>query len=49
MQLGHDIKMLRYSSEMMRTLMMDLLDLAQMEQSQFKLNKEYFSLFEVIN
>ena len=28
---------------------MDLLDLAQMEQSTFKLNKEYFSIFDVIN
>jgi len=29
--------------------MLDLLDLAQMENSTFKLNKEYFSVQEVIN
>ena len=28
--------------------MMDLLDLAQLENSTFKLNKEYFSMFDVI-
>ena len=28
--------------------MMDLLDLAQLENSTFKLNKEYFSMFNVI-
>ena len=28
--------------------MLDLLDLAQMENSTFKLNKSYFSIFEVI-
>lgn len=41
--------MMLFSSELMRNLMMDLLDLAQMEQSTFKLNKEYFSIFDVIN
>lgn len=29
--------------------MMDLLDLAQMENSTFKLNKDFFSIFDVIN
>jgi signal transduction histidine kinase len=29
--------------------MLDLLDLAQMENSTFKLNKEYFSVHDVIN
>lgn len=38
-----------YSSEIMRNLMLDLLDLAQMENSTFKLNKEYFSVYDVIN
>lgn len=28
--------------------MMDLLDLAQMEKNTFKLNKDFFSIFEVI-
>ena len=32
----------------MRNLMMDLLDLAQMEKNTFKLNKDFFSLYEVI-
>lgn len=41
--------MMLYSSELMRNLMMDLLDLAQMENSTFKLNKGYFSIFDVIN
>ena len=36
--------MMLYSSELMRNLMMDLLDLAQLENSTFKLNKEYFSI-----
>jgi hypothetical protein len=29
--------------------MMDLLDLAQMEKNTFKLNKNFFSIFEVID
>lgn len=32
----------------MRNLMMDLLDLAQMENSTFKLNKSFFNIREVI-
>jgi len=40
--------MMIYSSEIMRNLMMDLLDLAQMENNTFKLNKVYFSLYDVI-
>lgn len=32
------VKMLIYNTELMRNLMMDLLDLAQMENSTFKLN-----------
>ena len=40
--------MMLFSSELMRNLMLDLLDLAQMENSTFKLNKSYFSIFEVI-
>ena len=41
--------MMLFSSELMRNLMMDLLDLAQMENSTFKLNKSYFSIFDVID
>jgi signal transduction histidine kinase len=32
----------------MRNLMMDLLDLAQMENNQFKLNKTFFSLYDAL-
>ena len=39
---------INYTSEMMRNLMMDLLDLAQMEKNTFKLNKDFFSIFDVI-
>lgn len=42
------VKMMIFNSEIMRNLMMDLLDLAQMENSTFKLNKGYFSFFDVI-
>ena len=38
-----------YNSKLMKNLMMDLLDLAQMENNTFKLNKSFFSLSEVIN
>lgn len=41
------VQMMIYSSEIMRTLMMDLLDLAQMENSTFKLNKSYFNMSDV--
>jgi signal transduction histidine kinase len=43
------VKMLSFTSGIMRNLMMDLLDLAQMEKNTFKLNKDYFNLFEVID
>ena len=39
---------MNYTSEMMRNLMVDLLDFAQMEKNTFKLNKAFFSLIEVI-
>ena len=39
--------MMKFSSEIIRTLMMDLLDLAQMENSTFKLNKTFFSMSDV--
>lgn len=41
--------MMLFSSELMKNLMMDLLDLAQLENSTFNLNKDFFSIFEVIN
>ena len=40
--------MMLFSTKMMQNLMMDLLDLAQIDKSTFKLNKEFFSLFDVI-
>ena len=40
--------MMIYRSELRRNLMMDLLDLAQMENNTFKLNKGHFSLPEII-
>jgi len=43
------VKMMSYNSEMMRNLMMDLLDHAQMENNSFKVNNEYFNLHEIIN
>ena len=33
----------------MKNLMMDLLDLAQLEQNTIKVNENYFSIFEAIN
>jgi signal transduction histidine kinase len=42
------VKMMIFSSEIMRNLMMDLLDLAQMENNTFKLNKGYFSMTETV-
>jgi signal transduction histidine kinase len=42
------VKMMIFSSEIMRNLMMDLLDLAQMENNTFKLNKAYFSIHSTI-
>jgi signal transduction histidine kinase len=42
------VKMINNQSGLMRNLMMDLLDLAQMEKNTFKLNQAYFSMFEVI-
>lgn len=41
--------MLNYTSGMMKNLMMDLLDLAQMEKNTFKLNQDYFSVLDVIS
>ena len=40
---------MNYTTEMMRNLMMDLLDLAQIEKNTFKLNKTYFDMFKVID
>lgn len=43
------VKMLIFNAAIMRNLMMDLLDLAQMENNTFKLNKSFFSVFEAID
>jgi hypothetical protein len=43
------VKMLTFTSGIMRNLMMDLLDLAQLEKNTFSLNQDYFSIFEVID
>lgn len=40
--------MMNHTTELMHNLMMDLLDLAQMEKSTFKLNKVYFNILEII-
>ena len=42
------IKMSLYSTQLVKNLMMDLLDLAQMESSTFKINKAQFSMFDAI-
>lgn len=42
------IKILTYTSNIAKNLMMDLLDLAQLENNTFKINKEPFSLPELI-
>lgn len=41
-------QMMTYTSNIGKTLMLDLLDLAQVENSTFKLNKDNFSLIQVI-
>ena len=38
-----NVKMLSFNCEIMTNLMMDLLDLAQLENNSFKLNKVFFS------
>ena len=43
------IETLTYSAEMMRNLMLDLLDLAQMENNTLKINEEFFNLHEIID
>lgn len=42
------VKILGSNSSMMQNLMMDLLDLAQIENNTFKLNKAFFNLPEAI-
>lgn len=36
-------------TNIMKSLLMDLLDLAQLENNQFSLNKEYFNLYEALD
>lgn len=45
----NNLKKITYESQMMRTFMLDLLDLAQMESQSLKINKDYFSLNEIID
>jgi hypothetical protein len=42
------VKIMIFTAEIMENLMMDLLDLAQMENNTFKMNKAFFSIFEAI-
>jgi hypothetical protein len=44
---GHELilRSMQYNSFMMRTLMFDLLDLAQMEKDTLTINNEFFDLF----
>lgn len=41
--------MAKFSGDMMRSLMLDLLDLAQVERGTFRVNNEYFNLTQVLN
>lgn len=43
------IQLSLYSSQLVKNLMMDLLDLAQMENNTFKINKAKFSMFDAID
>lgn len=43
------VKMLVLNAQIMKNLMCDLLDLAQMENNTFKLNKAFFSFPTLIN
>jgi signal transduction histidine kinase len=43
------LKKINFTAKMMRTLMLDLLDLAQMESHSLKINNEYFNLNEIID
>ena len=45
----HEVKMSLYTSELMKNLMMDLLDLAELENNTFKINKAQFSMFDAID
>ena len=38
-----------YTAELMQNLMMDLLDLAQLENNTFKMNKAFFSIFQAVD
>ena len=45
----HMLRSMQYNSYMMRTLMLDLLDLAQLEKNTLTINNEFFDLITVIN
>lgn len=48
-KIEHELKKINFTAQMMRTLMLDLLDLAQMESHSLKINNEYFNLNEIID
>jgi len=47
-KVSKDLKRMIFSSYMMRNLMQDLLDLAQLENSTFRINNQFFDLTQVI-
>jgi hypothetical protein len=44
-----DMKKIMFNSQMMNALMLDLLDLAQMENRSLKINNIYFNLIDLID
>ncbi len=48
-KIEHETKKMMFTSQMMQTLMLDLLDLAQMESCSLKINNDYFNLIEIID
>lgn len=44
-----DMKKIMFNSQMMNALMLDLLDLAQMENRSLKINNVYFNLIDLID
>jgi hypothetical protein len=43
-----NVKMMILSSKLMKNLMLDLLDLAQLDNNTFKLNKSFFNISQAI-
>ena len=48
-KIENELKKIMFTSQMMQTLMLDLLDLAQMESHSLKINNDYFNLNEIID